>query len=209
MTKFALYVPLQAKPGKEKEVADFLRSAVPLVNAEPGTVTWYAIQEGPSSFAIFDTFDDESGRDAHINGKVAAALMERVKAGDLFAKARNFASSKFWPPNSENRSGRRANHCCRARDLKSAAKNVRRQRSDDDPLHRGECRLDQEIIRHRRHHVFGGHRERGEAPREQSAEGGIDRPRDSNLPGGGTKAVHRRRRRRSPGTASKGSRTAR
>src|SRR6187399_1358557 len=64
MTKFALYVPLQAKPGKEKDVADFLRSAVPLVNAEPGTISWFAIQEGPSSFAIFDTFDDEAGRDA-------------------------------------------------------------------------------------------------------------------------------------------------
>ena len=87
MTKFALYVPLQAKPGKEKEVADFLRSAVPLVNDEPGTVSWFAIQDGPSSFAIFDTFDDEAGRDAHLNGKVASALMEKVKAGDLFAKA--------------------------------------------------------------------------------------------------------------------------
>ena len=86
MSKFALYVPLEAKPGKEKEVADFLRSAVPVVNAEPGTVAWFAIQEGPSSFAIFDTFDDVTGRDAHLNGKVAAALMQRVKAGDLFAK---------------------------------------------------------------------------------------------------------------------------
>jgi len=62
MSKFALYVPLKAKPGKEKEVADFLRSAVPLVNAEPGTRSWFAIQEGPRSFAIFDTFDDEAGR---------------------------------------------------------------------------------------------------------------------------------------------------
>jgi quinol monooxygenase YgiN len=86
MTKFALYVPLQAKPGKEKEVADFLRSALPLVNAEAGTISWFAIQEGPSSFAIFDTFDDEAGRDAHLSGKVAAALMEKAKAGDLFAK---------------------------------------------------------------------------------------------------------------------------
>jgi quinol monooxygenase YgiN len=87
MTKYALYVPLQAKPGKEKDVADFLRSAVPLVNAEPGTITWFAIQEGPSSFAIFDTFNDEAARDAHLNGKVAAALMEKARAGDLFAKA--------------------------------------------------------------------------------------------------------------------------
>ncbi len=84
MTKFALYVPLVAKPGKEKDVADFLRSAVPLVDAEPGTISWYAIQEGPSSFAIFDTFDDETGRDAHLNGKVAAALMEKIRGGDMF-----------------------------------------------------------------------------------------------------------------------------
>jgi quinol monooxygenase YgiN len=86
MTKFALYVPLEAKPGKEKEVADFLRSAVPLVNAEPGTIAWFAIDEGPGRFAIFDTFDDEAGREAHLSGKVAAALMEKAKAGDLFTK---------------------------------------------------------------------------------------------------------------------------
>jgi quinol monooxygenase YgiN len=84
MTKLALYVPLQAKPGKEKEVVDFLRSAVPLVNAERGTIAWFAIQEGPSRFAIFDTFDDEAGREAHLNGDVAAALM--AKAADLFEK---------------------------------------------------------------------------------------------------------------------------
>jgi len=64
MTKYALYVPLEAKPGKEEEVADFLRSAVPLVNAETDTISWLAIREGPSSFAIFDTFDDEAGRNA-------------------------------------------------------------------------------------------------------------------------------------------------
>ena len=86
MTKFALYVPLQAKPVKEKDVDDFLRSAVPLVNAEPGTISWFAIQEGPSRFAIFDTFDDEAGREAHLNGKVAVALMEKAKDGDLFDK---------------------------------------------------------------------------------------------------------------------------
>jgi quinol monooxygenase YgiN len=86
MSKFALYVPLEAKPGKEREVADFLRSALPLVNAEAGTISWFAIQMGPSSFAIFDTFDDEAGRNAHLNGKVAAALMEKAKSGDLFAK---------------------------------------------------------------------------------------------------------------------------
>jgi quinol monooxygenase YgiN len=85
MTKLALYVPLHAKPGKEADVAKFLKSALPLVNDEPGTVTWYAIEEGPGRFAIFDTFDDEAGREAHLKGKVAAALMEKAKAGDLFA----------------------------------------------------------------------------------------------------------------------------
>jgi quinol monooxygenase YgiN len=87
MTKFALYVPLQAKPGKEAEVSEFLKSALPLVNEEPGTVSWYAIEEGPGRFAIFDTFDDEAGRNAHLNGKVAAALMEKAKSGDLFSEA--------------------------------------------------------------------------------------------------------------------------
>lgn len=85
MTKFALYVPLEAKPGKEAEVEAFLRSAVPLVNDEPGTISWFAIQEGPSRYAIFDTFDDEAGRDAHLNGAVAAALQD--KAADLFTNA--------------------------------------------------------------------------------------------------------------------------
>ena len=84
MSKVALYVPLEAKPGKEKEVAEFLKSALPLVDAEPGTVSWFAIQNEPSSFASFDTFDDENGRNAHLNGKVAAALM--LKAGELLAK---------------------------------------------------------------------------------------------------------------------------
>src|SRR5260370_16181035 len=84
MSKLALYVPLEAKPGKEKEVAEFLKSALPLVEAEPGTVTWFAIQEGPSSFAIFHTFNDEARRNAHLGGKVAAALM--AKAGGLLTK---------------------------------------------------------------------------------------------------------------------------
>ena len=85
MSNVALYVPLEAKPGKEKDVAEFLKSALPLVQAEPGTVTWFAIQEGPSSFAIFDTFNDEAGRDAHLKGKVAAALM--AKASELLVKS--------------------------------------------------------------------------------------------------------------------------
>ena len=96
MSKFALYVPLEAKPGKEKQVADFLRSAVPLVNAEAGTISWFAMQMGPSSFAIFGrTFDTEAGRDAHLKGAVAAALMEKAQAGDLFAKAPEIHKLEF------------------------------------------------------------------------------------------------------------------
>jgi quinol monooxygenase YgiN len=84
MTKLALYVPFKAKPGREGDVADFLRSALPLVQQEPGTLTWYAIEEGPGQYAIFDTFETEADRQAHLDGKVAAALME--KASDLFAE---------------------------------------------------------------------------------------------------------------------------
>jgi quinol monooxygenase YgiN len=82
---FALLATLEAKPGKEQEVASFLQSALPLVNEEPGTLTWYAIKLGPSTFGIFDTFSDDAGRTAHLTGKVAAALMQ--KAPDLFSTA--------------------------------------------------------------------------------------------------------------------------
>ena len=68
MPKLALYVPLKAKPGKESDVAEFLTSALPLVQAEPGTLTWYAIQEGRGEYAIFDTFDTEDDRQAHLDG---------------------------------------------------------------------------------------------------------------------------------------------
>ena len=84
MPKFALYVPLKAKPGKEGEVAEFLRSALPLVQEETGTLNWYAIEEAPGQFAIFDTFDSEQDRQAHLDGKVAAALM--AKASDLLSE---------------------------------------------------------------------------------------------------------------------------
>jgi quinol monooxygenase YgiN len=85
MDKVALWVALRAKPGKENEVAEFLKSALPLVEAEPETNTWFALKLGPSGFGIFDTFAAESGREAHLSGKVAAALME--KAPDLLAEA--------------------------------------------------------------------------------------------------------------------------
>ena len=84
MTGKALWVEMHAKPGKEQEVAEFLASAQSLVEAEPATRTWYAVQIGASTFGIFDTFDDDAGRDAHLNGKVAQALM--AKAADLFSE---------------------------------------------------------------------------------------------------------------------------
>jgi quinol monooxygenase YgiN len=84
MVKKALYVRLEAKPGKEAEVEKFLNGGLPLVNDEPGTINWYAIKMGPSTYGIFDTFNDDAGRDAHLNGKVAAALM--ANASTLFAK---------------------------------------------------------------------------------------------------------------------------
>jgi quinol monooxygenase YgiN len=83
MAKLALYVHLEAKPGKEKEVEAFLLSGLPLVEQEPATVAWFGLKLGPSTFGIFDAFPDEAGRDAHLNGKVAAALM--AKAGELLA----------------------------------------------------------------------------------------------------------------------------
>lgn len=83
MVKLALYVHLEAKPGKEKDVEAFLLGGLPLVEQEPGTTAWFALKMGPSTFGIFDAFADEAGRDAHLNGKVAAALM--AKAGELLA----------------------------------------------------------------------------------------------------------------------------
>jgi quinol monooxygenase YgiN len=85
MVKVGLLVRLEAKPGKEAEVEQFLRGRLPIVQDEPATTTWYAIRLGPTSFGIFDTFPDDSGRQAHLSGRVAAALME--KAPDLLAKA--------------------------------------------------------------------------------------------------------------------------
>lgn len=84
MVKTALLVRLEAKPGKEKDVEDFLRGGLPIVEAEPATVTWYALKLGPSTFGIFDTFPDEAGRQAHLAGRVAAALM--AQAADLFSQ---------------------------------------------------------------------------------------------------------------------------
>jgi quinol monooxygenase YgiN len=74
----ALYVRLEAKEGKEDDVAQFLAGALPLAEDEPDTTAWFAIQMGPSTFGIFDAFPDDSGRQAHLNGPIAAALMENA-----------------------------------------------------------------------------------------------------------------------------------
>lgn len=83
MPKLALYVPLKAKAGKEAELKEFLKQGAQLAAQEPGTVTWYALDEGDGRFSVFDTFDDEAGRDAHLNGPIAKALMG--KADELLA----------------------------------------------------------------------------------------------------------------------------
>ena len=75
MAKFALFAPLEAKPGQEEALAAFLKQGEAMSREEDATVTWYAVRFGPSSFAIFDTFDDEAGRQAHLSGDIANALM--------------------------------------------------------------------------------------------------------------------------------------
>jgi quinol monooxygenase YgiN len=92
MTRYALSVELKAKPGKEEDVAAFLASAQALVDAEPATVAWFAIRLDQHTFAIFDAFDDESGRDAHLNGAVAAALM--ANASELLSEAPNIRKAQ-------------------------------------------------------------------------------------------------------------------
>ena len=84
MVTVALLVRLEAKLGRESDVEEFLRAALPLVEAEPATTAWFGIRLGPSTFGIFDAFPDEGGRSAHLAGRVAAALGER--ASELFAK---------------------------------------------------------------------------------------------------------------------------
>ena len=84
MPRLALLANLQAKPGKGAEVAQLLTSALPVAQAEAGTTSWFALQLGPETFGIFDTFDAESGRQAHLNGPIATALM--AKASELLAQ---------------------------------------------------------------------------------------------------------------------------
>ncbi len=85
MAKFALYGEMKVKPGKEAEVEAFLKQAAGMAADEPGTISWYAIREDkPGTYGIFDTFDDEKGRDAHLSGPIAQALMS--KASEYFTE---------------------------------------------------------------------------------------------------------------------------
>jgi quinol monooxygenase YgiN len=76
--KLGIVALLEARPGKEGALADLLRSAQALAAQEPGTLVWYAFQSGPRSFGIFDAFADEAGRTAHLEGRIAAALLGRA-----------------------------------------------------------------------------------------------------------------------------------
>src|SRR5215831_15015294 len=79
-----VFVRLEAKPGKEAEVEKFLQDGLHIVQEERGTTAWFALRLGPTTFGIFDVFPDEAGRQAHLSGRVAAALM--AKAPELLAK---------------------------------------------------------------------------------------------------------------------------
>ena len=84
MVKKALLVRLEAKPGQEAAVEEFLRGGLSIVELEPATTAWFAIRMGPATFGIFDAFPDEAGRQAHLSGRVAAAL--KAKSAELFAE---------------------------------------------------------------------------------------------------------------------------
>ena len=84
MSKVAIWAQVEAKPGKEQAVAEFLKSAQALAEQEQGTLTWYAVKLGGAKFGIFDTFADEKGREAHLNGEIAKALFG--KAQELFVR---------------------------------------------------------------------------------------------------------------------------
>lgn len=84
MVRVGLWVKLEAKPGKESAVAEFLSGALPLAQQETETTVWFALRLGPSTFGIFDAFPSDTGRKAHLNGPIAAALM--AKASELLAK---------------------------------------------------------------------------------------------------------------------------
>ena len=83
MAKLAIWVMLKAKPGKENDVEAFLKQGASMAQDEPQTVTWYGVKIAPGMYGVFDTFDDEAGRDAHLTGSIAQALM--ANAAELFS----------------------------------------------------------------------------------------------------------------------------
>ena len=85
MYKVALFARLEAKPGKENEVAKFLDAGLGMAKQEPTTALWFSLRLGPTTFGVFDAFADEHGRQTHLHGPIAQALM--AKAPELFAKA--------------------------------------------------------------------------------------------------------------------------
>jgi quinol monooxygenase YgiN len=93
MAKLGLWVQLEAKEGKADEVQSMLEGGAAMVEEEPGTVSWFAIRTGPTSFGVFDAFDDEEGRQAHLEGEMAAALM--AKAGELLAEPPKLAQTEI------------------------------------------------------------------------------------------------------------------
>jgi quinol monooxygenase YgiN len=84
MAKLALYAHMKAKPDKIADLEAFLKSALPLAEKEPGTITWYAFEESNGSYGIFDTFETEQARQAHLDGPIAKALM--AKASELLSE---------------------------------------------------------------------------------------------------------------------------
>lgn len=84
MIKYALFARLEAKPGKESDVAKFLEAGLAMARDEKTTPIWFALRLSPTTFGVFDAFEDEAGRQAHLSGPIAQALM--AKAPELFAK---------------------------------------------------------------------------------------------------------------------------
>ena len=84
----SILLRLHAKPGKEGEVAQFLKDALPMAQDEPDTVRWYALQIDDTTFGVFDTFADDAGRQAHIDGLIADALKENWE--DLLSRPPEF-----------------------------------------------------------------------------------------------------------------------
>jgi hypothetical protein len=109
MATRALLVRLEAKPGKEGAVEEFLVSALPLVEQEPDTKPWFAVRFGPSSFGIIDAFPDEAARDAHLGGPVGKA--PRTKPTSFSPQHRTSVISTFSPTSSDAAVAMRDRRC--------------------------------------------------------------------------------------------------